>query len=243
MAEEFVDNLAMTIGLIGDYSENVTAHRAIPIAIELASRELSGNVEFEWIDSGEITMGELKQLTGIWCVPASPYANMEKVLLAIRFARENDVPFLGTCGGYQHAALEFARNALGYADAENGEVDPDAGMPLISGLACKLVEVSDRIILRPESKIAGIYGEHSISEEYRCGFGVNRQYLSIYDGSEMTFTGFDADGDPRALEIPSHRFFIGTAFQPERSGLKNLPHPLVTAFVDAATNEKRKSRR
>lgn len=224
----------MTIGLIGDYSEIVTAHKAIPIAIGLASRELGGSFEFEWIDSDKIVMDEIKQLTGIWCVPASPYKNMENVLLAINFARENDMPFLGTCGGYQHAALEFARNALGYSHAENGEVNPDAGMPLISGLACKLVEESDRILLSPDSKIAGIYGKNSIREDYHCGFGVNREYLSIYEGSEMRFTGFDADGDPRALEIPSHRFFVGTAFQPERAGLRKLSHPLVEAFLKAA---------
>ncbi len=226
----------MRIGLIGDYSENVTAHKAIPIAIELASPALSREVQYEWINSEEIVISDLEKLAGIWCVPASPYKSMENILLAINFARKNDIPFLGTCGGYQHAALEFARNALGYSNAENGEINPDAEMPLISGLECRLVEVSDRIFLKPDSRIACIYGENPISEEYHCGYGVNRTYLPIFDGSEMKFTGHDADGDPRALEIPSHQFFIGTAFQPERAGLKNLSHPVIQAFLEAATN-------
>jgi len=226
----------MKIGLIGDYNESVTAHKAIPIVIELAAQNSSKNVQIEWINSEEIPRFDLEKLAGIWCVPASPYKNMENVLQAITFARKKDLPFLGTCGGYQHAALEFARNSLRYPNAENGEVNPEASMPLISALACNLVEVSDQIYLKPNSKIAGIYNKTTVSEEYRCGYGVNREYLHIYEGSEMKFTGFDADGDPRALEIRSNKFFIGTAFQPERSGLKNLSHPIVHAFLEAAGN-------
>jgi len=224
----------MIIGLIGDYDASVTAHLAIPLAIELAARELPGKIGYQWIGSEQVSSFDLEKLAAVWCVPASPYASMENVLEAIRFAREQDVPFLGTCGGYQHAALEFARNGLGYINAENGEVDRDAAMPLISALACRLLDVSERVRIQPDSIAAGIYNRIEISEEYHCGYGVNRAYLQLFDGSAMKFTGFDAEGDPRILEIPSNRFFIGTAFQPERSALRNQPHPLVGAFLKAA---------
>lgn len=224
----------MIIGLIRVYSESVTAHQAIPVAIELAARGLSCNIRIEWISSERAPLFDLGRLAAIWCVPASPYANMENVPDTIGFAREEDVPFLGTCGGYQHAALEFARNGLGYNNAENGEVDPDARMPLLSSLACRSKGVSDRIHIQSDSIVAGIYNQTEISEEFHCGYGVNREYLPLFDGSAMKFTGFDAEGDPRILEIPSNRFYIGTAFQPERAALRNLPHPLVRAFLETA---------
>ena len=122
----------MIIGLIGDHNETVTAHQAIPVALELASQALSIDVDAEWIHTDAIADNDLGRLDGMWCVPASPYANMQAALDAIAFARCNNLPFLGTCGGYQHAALEFARNALGHTDAGNAEVDPDTSMPLIS---------------------------------------------------------------------------------------------------------------
>ena len=107
-------------------------------------------------------------------------------------------------------------------------------MPLIAGLACKLVEVADDIHLRSGSAVADIYGVDIVHEAYHCSFGVNREYLGLFDDSPMDFTGFDADGDPRVLEIASHPFFVGTAFQPERAALQGRSHPLIEALVRAA---------
>lgn len=224
----------MKIGLIGDFNQDVTAHQAIPMAIELAAKDQFKDIEVQWIRTTEILVTDLRQYAGLWCVPASPYADMEKVLQAIRFARTKNVPFLGTCGGYQHAALEFARNALGFSHADNAEVNPATDMPLISSLVCKLIEVSGGISLQANSRVAGIYGQNTVSEEYRCGFGVNRDYLNLFDDSSMKFTGFDSEGDPRVLEIPANRFFLGTAFQPERSALRGESHPIIKSFLEAA---------
>ena len=220
----------MKIALIGDYNESVAAHQAIPLAIGLTEVE---GVSFEWIHSTQVDARNLSDFAGVWAVPASPYENMENILKGIQFARENDVPFLGTCGGYQHAALEFARNALAYEEADNAEVNPDAKMPLIAGLSCRLYDVKNEIRLLQDSHIHAIYGQERISEEYFCGYGVNADYLSIFDGSGLVFSGFDDDGDPRVLEIEDHKFFVGTAFQPERSAFQGRPHPLVTRFVNA----------
>lgn len=226
----------MKVGLIGDYRESVTAHKAIPIALELASEKVFEPVEFKWLDTTDLTLATLPGFDALWCVPASPYKNMENVLNAIRYAREEDVPFLGTCGGYQHAALEFAQNELGYSEAGNVEVNADTSMPLISGLSCKLYDEKANINLIPDSNLAEIYGSDTITEEYFCGFGVNREYLPIFAATDMHFSGFDADGDPRCLEISRNRFFVGTAFQPERSALAGLSHPLICAYLSAAKN-------
>lgn len=226
----------MKIALIGDYNEEVVAHRAIPMAIKLASETESTTIEVEWIHSEEIVIDELVNYSAFWCVPASPYMHMENVLKVIEYARTNNVPFLGTCGGYQHAALEYVKNALGYSEADNAEVNSEAKMPVISALSCKLYEMRNQIKLIPCSFVQSIYETDRIKEEYNCGYGVNPEYLSLFDGSDMAFTGFDEDGDPKILEIKNNNFFVGTAYQPERSALSGRSHPLIRQFVKCAAH-------
>ena len=224
----------MKIGLIGDLNENVSAHKAIPVALKLAAQRLDITVEHQWIHSKEIEISQLKEFTALWCVPASPYEHTDNVLLAIKYAREKNVPFLGTCGGYQHAALEFVRNVLSHAEADNSETNPDASMPVISALVCKLYDVNGVVELEEKSIVALAYGKLKVTEEYFCGYGVNREYLHLFENTDLHFSGFDADGDPRALEIRKNRFFVGTAFQPERSAFNGVAHPLVCTYLKAA---------
>src|SRR5689334_3477921 len=103
----------MKIGIIGDYSEAVPAHQAIPVALTLASKALNYKIGVQWIPTDEITKHyDFQSFNGLWCVPGSPYKNMEGALFGIQFARENKIPFLGTCGGFQHSLIEYARNVL-----------------------------------------------------------------------------------------------------------------------------------
>ena len=229
------------IGLVGDYNPAVTAHVAIPQALALAGRECGCQVEPVWVATDSLNRGVAKHLDafqGLWCVPASPYANMKGALEAIRFARETGLPFLGTCGGYQHAILEYARNVLGLHDAANAEVDPDASMPLIAPLSCALVERDGDIVLLPGTHIREIYGVERVEERYHCSYGFNPRYVSLFEATEMVISGADLAGEPRAVELATHPFFVGTAFQPERSALNGQSHPLVVEFVRAAGRNK-----
>jgi CTP synthase (UTP-ammonia lyase) len=227
------------IALVGDYSSDVTAHVAIPKALEIASASTGHPTKVEWVATVTLRnpVDALREFDAIWCVPASPYASMDGALGAIRHARESRLPFLGTCGGYQHAVLEFARNVLGYAEADNGEVNPDAEMPLIAPLACALVEQHGDIELVAGSHIAKIYGAVRVTEKYHCSYGITPPYVGLFDGSALDFTGFDQNGDPRAFEIATHPFFFGTAYQPERSALLGVSHPLIEAFVSATAGK------
>lgn len=104
------------LALIGDYNPDVIAHQAIPVALQQAADRLGVQVHPQWLDTDTLTAGsQLHRFDGFWCVPASPYRDTEGALHAIRFAREQRRPFLGTCGGFQHAVLEYARNVLGWA--------------------------------------------------------------------------------------------------------------------------------
>jgi CTP synthase (UTP-ammonia lyase) len=220
----------LNIALVGDYDPQVLAHQAIPKALKLNT---SQQIEYQWIHSSEIALKDLSQFDGIWCVPKSPYENMDNVLSAIRFAREHKKPFLGTCAGYQHAALEFARNVLGYEQAGNAEVNLETSMPLISALVCRLNNEQKGIALKESCKIRHLYEQSEITEEFNCGFGVNPKYQSLFAESDLLFSSVDHHGDPKSLELQSHPFFIGTAFQPERSALHNKQHPIIKAFLNA----------
>ncbi len=223
--------------LVGDYNQTVTAHRAIPKALELAGQALNRTVQFEWINTADIKSDIADQFgsyDGIWVVPASPYQNMEGAIDVIQFARENNIPFMGTCGGYQHAVLEFARNKLGFEQAANAEVTPETEFPLIAPLVCSLVDQDGEIKLVEGTKAAELYGEHLITEQYRCSYGFNVAYLHLFETSDLQVTGFDQDEDPRIIELEGHPFFMGTAYQPERSSLLGETHPLIIEFVRAA---------
>jgi CTP synthase (UTP-ammonia lyase) len=228
---------ATRIALVGDYSPAVTAHVAIPKALAASARQLACPVEAAWIATERLAGRageELQSFDAVWCVPASPYASMEGALAAIRFARETGRPFLGTCGGFQHAVLEYARNVLGHSGAAHAEVDPGAAMPLIAPLSCAMVEKDDDIVFLPGTRIPEIYGAGSASETYHCRYGFDPQYAPLFASSELVISAVNARDEPHAVELTTHPFFLATAFQPERSGLRGASHPLITEFVRAA---------
>ena len=135
--------LAVHIALVGDRSDAVVAHRAIPVALDRAAREGGRTVDAEWLHTGSLgpeMAARLADAHGVWCVPGSPYVNMDAALTAIGFARRSGVPFLGTCAGFQHAVIEYARSVLGLTDADHAETNPEAERPLIAALSCGLVE-------------------------------------------------------------------------------------------------------
>jgi CTP synthase (UTP-ammonia lyase) len=225
------------IALVGDFNPSVTAHRAIPEALRLSAQRLGVEVAAEWVHTATIG-APAEQLAGhaaVWCVPASPYASTAGALAAIRYARESLRPFLGTCGGFQHAILEYARNALGHALADHAETAPDAAMPVIAPLTCSLVEKCGSVRFTDGSRLRAIYGTAEADEEYHCNYGFNPAYERLLTGpAGLQVAGRDAAGEVRAVELAGHPFFIATLFQPERSSLRGLDHPLINTFVAEA---------
>ena len=229
-----MENSAIRIALIGDYDPQVTAHQAIPVALGLVAEHLNRTLQFEWLPTEQIHADTpLGEFDGFWCVPASPYKSEDGALWAIRFAREQQRPFLGTCGGFQHAVLEFSRNVLGWTDAEHGETSPNSERAVLTPLTCSLVEAVDSIHLLPGSLIAKAYETSQIREGYRCRFGVNPLFEQQLLNDRLQAVGHDSSGDLRAIELKDHRFFVATLFQPERAALKGQMPPLVRAFVEA----------
>jgi CTP synthase (UTP-ammonia lyase) len=216
------------VALIGDFNEAVVAHRAIPQALQMAG------AEGVWVGTAPIQNAEpqLKDFAGVWCVPASPYVNTEGALSAIRFARENRVPFLGTCGGFQHLVLEYARNVCGLDRAAHAEISPEAEEVVIAPLSCALVEKSGRILLTG-GIVRDAYRVDQIEEEYHCSYGFNPRFQERLLSGDLKATAHDEQGDVRAVELQGHPFYVGTLFQSERRALKGEVPPLVLAFVHA----------
>jgi CTP synthase (UTP-ammonia lyase) len=228
----------LQIALIGDHDPGVTAHQAIPQALALAAAACGRPIEPQWVPTDAIDDSRsLTRYDGIWCVPASPYRSMRGALTAIRYAREASVPFLGTCGGFQHALLEYARGVLGWADADHGETAPASARLVITPLACSLVEVSNTIRLAPTSRVGRAYGQTTVSEGYHCRYGLNPEFARELTSGPLRAVAWDDTGEVRAVELDGHPFFVATLFQPERAALRAALPPLVAAFVRAAAED------
>ncbi len=221
----------MRIALVGDFNPDVAAHQAIPKALALGG---GADVRPEWLDTESALHADLDSYAGFWCVPASPYRSMDGALRVIRFARENERPFLGTCGGCQHAVLEFARDVLNISAAGHKESEPSTSEPVITNLACSLIEASEALRPVQGTRFHDIYGADEIRETYRCSYGLNPAYIPRLVQGGLRVGVLGPNGEARAVELPNHPFYFGTLFQPERSAFDGKAHALVRAFVVAA---------
>jgi CTP synthase (UTP-ammonia lyase) len=223
------------IALVGDHSERHTAHRAIPKALEMARAASGEDVAWEWVATRAVTDAprDLKGYSAVWAVPATPYESTGGALSAIRWAREGRRPFLGTCGGFQHAIIEVARDVAGISDADTQETNPGGRSLVVTRLSCSLVEATGSVHFAPDSLLGVAYGAASATEGYRCNYGFNPAFRPALESAGLRFTSWDDAGDIRGAELASHPFFAGVLFQPERAALKDSLPPLVLAFVRA----------
>jgi len=231
---------SLHIGLIGDRNDEIVAHRAIPRALALSAEALQLDVQAEWVGTETIASAErVERFDALWCVPGSPYRDMGGALCAIRHARERGVPFLGTCGGFQHAVIEYARNVLGWADAEHAESAPEAARPVIVPLVCSLVEVREPITLLPGTHLQRAYAVDEIIEGYHCRYGLAPELEASLTTGPLRVAARDANGDVRALELDGHPFYVATLFQPERAALTGTAPAIVRALLQAALRSTR----
>lgn len=229
------------IAILADFNPGNGRHLATNAAIQHSGAALGIRMEGEWIATDAINSSLFEQFEGIWIAPGSPYKNMKRVLWAIQYAREHDIPCLGTCAGFQHMVIEYARNVLNVKDAQHAEYDPYASDLYISQLQCSLAGREMRLVFKPGSRVASAYGTFGAIEEYYCNFGVNPDKVDLLGSGPLQITGSDAEGEIRVVELPSHPFFVGTLFVPQTHSTPDKPHPLVNAFLDAAATSNRRA--
>ena len=219
------------LALVGDRSESVQAHAKIPVLIDALATGTGPAIEIYWLRSTDITgPHDVAGFDGVWVIPGSPYLNPEGVLAAIQAARTGQIPLFGTCAGFQHMVLEFARDVCGLTAVENAEENADAAEPLIVPLECSLLGQESTVVIAPGTVAARAMGPGTTTERYFCRYGPNPDYLEILQRHGLVFSGRDERGEVRVTELPDHPFYVASLFQPELSSDPTWVHPLIAAF-------------
>jgi CTP synthase (UTP-ammonia lyase) len=226
-------NPTSRIGIIGDFDPGNATHVSTNDGILHAAEFLGAAIEPVWLPTDQ--PADYGTFQGLLGSPGSPYKSFVGALIGIRYARENRIPFLGTCGGLQHLLIEYARNVMGLAQAAHAESDPDASCLIITALSCSLVGKTMDVTLKPGSKAAAAYRTHRSTEAYYCNFGLNPKSRDPMVKAGLTVSGTDENGEVRVVELASHPFFIGTLFVPQARSRPGIPHPLVLALCQAVT--------
>jgi len=251
--KEFLDKLKypkskVTIGLIGKYLELQDAYKSIlesfvhAGAINECQVQVL-NVHSEFITNDNVSE-KLAGLDGLLVAPGFGHRGVEGKIVAVKYARENNLPFFGICLGMQMAVIEFARNVLGLRDAHSTEMDPDTREPVID-----LMEEQKKITakggtmrlgaytceLKNDTLAHKIYGYSPVSERHRHRWEFNNKYLEQFENAGMTASGKNpATGLVEIIELPRHPFFIGVQYHPELKSTVENPQPIFVHFIKAA---------
>ena len=250
---EFLDKLTnpkktVDIALVGKYVELQDAYKSIleSFVHAGAANECKVNVHSihsEYIDNENVAE-KLSGMDAVLVAPGFGERGLEGKIVAIRYARENGLPFFGICLGMQMCVVEFARNVLGLSDAISTEVNPATSNPVIDLMEDQKSTTikggtmrlgAYQCALKAGSLAEKIYGTDIISERHRHRYEFNNDYLDAVEAAGMTASGRNPDtGLVEIVEIPSHPFFIGVQFHPELKSTPEHPQPIFVAFVKAA---------
>ena len=233
----------MKLAIIGDFNPASQTHIVTNDAIEHSKKFLQTDIDAEWVPTDSIMANFttiVDRYHGFWIAPGSPYRSMTGALEVIKYARLNNIPTLGTCGGFQHMVIEFARNVLGITEAEHAEYDPYASKLVVTPLSCSLAGKKLEInITDKESLTCKIFRTDKIEEQYYCNFGLNPDYEAEIDRQGFKVVGSDADKEARILELQGHKFFIATLFVPQAGSTFEHPNKLVTEFIAVVCGKNR----
>ena len=223
------------LAVIGDYNSDYRLHRVTNDALSHSIDKSGIRIYYEWVATDTIETDFQRiilEYNGFWIAPGSPYKSRNGVLKLIKYARENNIPVLGTCSGFQHMALEFAQNVLGIKKADHTEHNPDSQTLIITPLSCSYKGQTQRLkIINKDSRTFRIFKQEKINEKFHCKFGLNRNYIGQFNNKGFKVVATDTSNEPRMLELDDHPFFIATLFVLQEKSTKKAPHCLVTELL------------
>jgi len=239
------------IGLVGKYVELQDAYKSISESILHAGTLQNCKVDVKWIHAENINKNNVSEkllgLKGVIVAPGFGDRGMDGKIETIKFVRENNIPFFGICLGMQSAVIEFAKNVLGYSDANSIEMDENTSTPVID-----LMEEQKNIIkkggtmrlgsyscsLSKASNSLNTYGKTEVNERHRHRFEFNNKYLTEFEKNGMIAVGKNKETDlVEIIEIPDHPWFVGVQFHPEYKSTVSKPHPLFVGFIKACISK------
>ncbi|MFN8397982.1 MAG: CTP synthase [Bacteroidia bacterium] len=241
-------NDEVTVGLVGKYVELKDAYKSIAEAFVHGGAENDAKVKVKWIHSEDINADNvarrLSKLDGILVAPGFGGRGIDGKIEAVKYARENKVPFFGICLGMQVAVIEFGRNVLGLKDCHSTEFKPKCGSPVIFLMESqkKVQQMGGTMRLgaydcdlAKDSQALRAYKKTPIQERHRHRYEFNNAYMKQYEAAGVRFTGINPQaGLVEIIEIPKHPYFVGVQFHPELKSTVENPHPLFVSFVKAA---------
>ena len=238
------------IALVGKYVKLHDAYLSVMEALRHAGYDYSAKVEIDWVDSENLTpeniAARLGSIDGIIIPGGVGSRGIEGMILACKYARENNVPYLGICLGMQIAVIEFCRDVCGIQDANSGEFDeyglhkvidfmPDQNKNINKGGTLRLGSYPCKI--KPGTKMMECYGKELVSERHRHRYEFNNDYRETVEAAGMVLSGTSPDGRiVETVEIPQNRFFVAGQFHPEFKSRPNRAHPLFKGFIKAAVD-------
>ena len=240
---------ALTIGLVGKYVQLQDAYMSVRESLAHAGFALNRDVDIQWINSETLERGrgteQLKDLDGIVVPGGFGYRGIEGKVVAARFARENNIPYLGLCLGMQVLVVELARHAIGNDEPNSTEFDVSTGYPVIDLMADQrdLTNMGGTMRLgvypchlRAGTKAGDAYGgEQIVTERHRHRFELNNAYRDLLGQAGMVFSGISPDNKlVEIAELSGRPWMVGCQFHPEFKSRPNRPHPLFLGFVQAA---------
>ncbi|MDG1714643.1 CTP synthase [Lacinutrix sp.] len=246
-------NSEVTIGLIGKYVELQDSYKSILESFIHAGAENEVKVNVESVHSeylnGDNAKAMLSHLDGVLVAPGFGERGIEGKIDAVRYVRENNIPFLGICLGMQMAVIEFSRNVLGLEDANSTEMNANTKHPVIDLMEAQKT-ITDKggtmrlgawdCKLTPDSIVGKLYNTEIIKERHRHRYEFNSDYKTQIEAKGMLATGLNPETNlVEIVEIPSHPWFVGVQYHPEYKSTVAKPHPLFIAFVAAALKHKK----
>ena len=239
------------VAVVGKYVELKDAYISITESIEHAGFNLDAKVEIDYLKAGEFDVEKLANYDGILVPGGFGDRGIDGKIEAIRYARENNIPFFGICLGMQMACVEFARNVLKYEKATSTEFEKDTKYPIISLMeeqkGLKDMGGTMRLgsypcVLAENSIAASVYGKTNIDERHRHRYEFNNIYKTEFEKNGMDIVGLSPDGNyVEVVEIKNHPYFVACQYHPEFKSRPNKPHPLFTGWIKASI-EKRKGK-
>jgi CTP synthase (UTP-ammonia lyase) len=221
--------MSVSIAVLGDRNAESLTHREIDATLAL----LPADVDAGWLPSPDAASAAAADC--VWVVPGTPYRDDDAVLAAIRRARTAGMPILGTCGGFQYMAVEFARTVVGVSGAAHAETDPDAADPVVTRLSCSLVGEEREVAAVAGTRVADACGTAPFTGFHWCNYGLAPAHEAALVAAGLVVSARAPDAGVEAIELPGHPFYVATLFQPQvGSSETGRVHPLIAALISAA---------